>query len=47
MTYRARGVIILLLLSVAAALVSGREIFANLSYFWSGLLVTPAPTGLR
>jgi uncharacterized protein (DUF58 family) len=39
MTYRARGVIILLLLSVAAALVSGREIFANLSYFWSGLLV--------
>ncbi len=38
MTYRARGVLILFLLSVAAGLVSGRDIFANLSYFWGALL---------
>ncbi len=39
MTYRARGVLILFLLSVVAALISGRELFANLSYFWSGLFL--------
>jgi uncharacterized protein (DUF58 family) len=39
MSTRARGVLILFLLCVAAALVTGRELFVNLSYFWGGLLV--------
>lgn len=39
MTNRARGTLILLLLSIAVARISGRELYANLSYFWSGLFL--------
>ena len=38
MSNRARGVLSLLLISVIAALITGRELFVNLSYFWGGLL---------
>jgi uncharacterized protein (DUF58 family) len=38
MSTRARGVLLLFLICVAAALVTGRELFVNLSYFWGGLV---------
>jgi len=39
MSARARGVVALFLVCVIAALITGREIFVNLCYFWGGLLV--------
>ena len=39
MSQRARSVIALLLICVIAGLITGRELFVNLSYFWAGLLI--------
>ena len=39
MSQRARGVLALLVICVGAALITGRELFVNLSYFWAGLLI--------
>jgi len=39
MSTRARVVFILLLLSLMSALISGRDIFFNLTYMWGGLII--------
>jgi len=39
MSTRARGVLGILLVCIGGALITGRELFVNLVYFWGGLLV--------